>query len=111
MSFDASVYEGNLRLCGRPLPNGCVDIVSNDVDKDIQDDEEWQDIQDDEDWLGMPWFPVSVVFGFFTGFWGVLGPLLPNYNWKVTYFQFLDNVKKRLGMCFTGLHIIKVMSV
>jgi hypothetical protein len=35
-----------------------------------------EDVQDDEDWLGMPWFPVSVVLGFFTGFWGVLGPLL-----------------------------------
>ncbi|XP_059430059.1 receptor-like protein 2 [Corylus avellana] len=99
-SFEASAYEGNPRLCGPPLPNGCVDIVSSKVDKDIQDD---------ENWLGMPWFLVSVVLGFFTGFWGVLGSLLCNYNWRVAYFQFLDNVKKRLyvtlGMCFTGLHI------
>jgi len=99
-SFDASAYEGNPGLCGPPLPNGCADIViSSNVDKDVQDD---------EDWLGMPWFPVSVVFGFITGFWGVLGPLFFSYNWRVAYFQFLDNVKKRLyvtlGMCLTGLH-------
>jgi len=100
LSFGATAYEGNPGLCGPPLPNGCADIVSSNVDKDH--------VQDDEDWLGMPWFPVSVVLGFIIGFWGVLGPLLFSYNWRVAYFQFLDNVKKRLyvtlGMCLTGLH-------
>jgi Leucine-rich repeat (LRR) protein len=98
-SFGASAYEGNPELCGPPLPNGCADIVSSNVDEDIQDD---------EDWFGMPLFPIIVVLGFVTGFWGVLGPLLLSYTWRVAYFQFLDNVKKRLyvtlGMCFTGLH-------
>jgi Leucine-rich repeat (LRR) protein len=64
-SFDASAYEGNLGLCGPPLPHECADIVSSN-----------EDIKDEEDGPRIPWFPVSVVLGFIVGFWGVCGPLL-----------------------------------
>jgi Leucine-rich repeat (LRR) protein len=63
-SFDASAYEGNPGLCGPPLPNGCADVVSSNVDNEY--------VKDDEDGLiGMTWFSISVVLGFITGFWGV----------------------------------------
>jgi Leucine-rich repeat (LRR) protein len=89
-TFGTSAYEGNPGLCGAPLPNECAQIISNNGDKGIQDEE--------EEWLGVPWFHVSVVLGFITGFWGVCGPLLFNYHWRVACFQFLDNVKYRLNM-------------
>lgn len=89
-TFGTSAYEGNPGLCGAPLPNECAQIISNNGDKGIQDEE--------EEWLGVPWFHVSVVLGFITGFWGVCGPLLFNYHWRVACFQFLDNVKCRLNM-------------
>ena len=65
-SFNASAYEGNLGLCGPPLLE-CAHIVSNNGDKDIQDE---------EDEPSIPWFPIIVVLGFITGFWGVCGLLL-----------------------------------
>ncbi|XP_062172456.1 receptor-like protein 3 [Alnus glutinosa] len=84
-SFDASAYEGNPGLCGVPLLE-CAHIVSSNGGKDIQNE---------EDRLGLPWFPICVVLGFITGFWGVCGPLIFSYKWRVAYFQFFDNVKDR----------------
>ncbi|XP_059430061.1 receptor-like protein 3 [Corylus avellana] len=96
-SFSASSYEGNLGLCGPPLPK-CDNIVSNNGDKNIHDE---------EDELRIPWFPIIVVLGFITGFWGVCGPLLFSRKWRVAYFQFLDNIKDRFhfttAMCLAGL--------
>ena len=88
-SFSASSYEGNVRLCGPPLPE-CVHIVSNNGDKKIQDEEDEPKI---------PWFPITVVLGFIIGFWGVCGPLLFSHKWIIAYFQFLDNIKD--GLYFT----------
>jgi hypothetical protein len=86
-SFSASSYEGNVGLCGPPLPE-CAHIVSNNGDKKIQDEEDEPKI---------PWFPIIVVLGFITGFWGVCGPLLLfSRKWRIAYFQFLDNIKDRL---------------
>ena len=83
-SFNTSAYEGNLELCGPPLL-GCAHIDSNNGDT-------W----DKDNGHRIPWFLVSVVLGFITGFWGVCGPLLFSYKWRVAYFQFIDHVK---GKC------------
>ena len=83
-SFDASAYEGNPALCGPPLPHDCARIASNNGD-----------IRDEDDRPRIPWFPITVVLGFITGFWGVCGPLVFSYKWRVAYFQFVDNVKDR----------------
>ncbi|KAG7990839.1 hypothetical protein I3843_02G044000 [Carya illinoinensis] len=83
-SFDPSAYEGNRGLCGKPLPHECANIVSQNRDKEIQ--EEKHGLRN----LG---FKVSLVLGFITGFWGVCGPLLFNNYWSVAYFQFLDSLK------------------
>ncbi|XP_059430118.1 receptor-like protein 2 [Corylus avellana] len=85
-SFDASAYEGNPGLCGPPLPHDCDHIVSNK-----------EDIQDEDDGPKIPWFPINVVLGFITGFWGVCGSLFLNYKWRVAYFQFMDNLKDSLN--------------
>jgi Leucine-rich repeat (LRR) protein len=83
-SFDASAYEGNPGLCGPPLPHECAHIVGNDRDIGSEDNEP-----------RIPWFPITVVLGFLTGFWGVCGPLIFSYKWRVSYFHFLDNLKNK----------------
>jgi hypothetical protein len=88
-SFDASAYEGNPGLCGPPLPHECAHIVSNKGD-----------IRDEDDGPRIPWFPITVVLGFITGFWGVCGSLVLSYKWRVAYFQFMDNVKDRCIIFF-----------
>jgi Leucine-rich repeat (LRR) protein len=84
-SFNTFAYEGNLGLCGPPLPNRCAHIDSNNGDT-------W----DKDNGNKIPWFPITVALGFITGFLGVCGPLLFSYKWRVAYFQFIDHVK---GKC------------
>jgi Leucine-rich repeat (LRR) protein len=84
-TFNASAYEGNLGLCGPPLPHGCAHIVSNNQDIDRP---------------RIPWFPLTVVFGFITGFLGVCGPLIFSSKWRVAYFQFMDHLKHRCIIFF-----------
>ncbi|XP_068338869.1 receptor-like protein 2 [Pyrus communis] len=67
-SFNASVFEGNLQLCGAPLPNECKDI-----DADNERDE-------------LPWFYIFAALGFIVGFWGVCGSLVLNKTWRYAYF-------------------------
>jgi Leucine-rich repeat (LRR) protein len=88
-SFDASAYEGNPGLCGPPLLHECAHIVSNKGD-----------IRDEDNGHKIPWFPIIVVLGFITGFWGVCGPLVLSYKWRVAYFQFMDDVKGRCIIYF-----------
>ncbi|CAN6711049.1 unnamed protein product [Malus baccata var. baccata] len=83
-SFDPSVYAGNPQLCGPPLQNPC-DIeetgpiqVSNEEDKDGQ--------------LIRYGFYISMVLGFFVGFWGVCGSLIFIREWRYTYFKFLNSL-------------------
>jgi len=88
-SFDASAYEGNLELCGLPLPHECVYSVNNS-----------EDIRDEDNGHRIPWFSITVVLGFITGFWGVCGPLVFSYKWRVAYFQFMDHVKDKCIILF-----------
>ncbi|XP_062172918.1 receptor-like protein 2 [Alnus glutinosa] len=99
-TFNASAYEGNPGLCGSPLPpDRCTGIVNGNKDKESQDEEDGHDF---------PWFYVSGVLGFLTGFWGVCGPLIFNYYWRLSCFQFLDNVNHSLNVliaaCMARLH-------
>ncbi|KAG2675427.1 hypothetical protein I3760_12G004500 [Carya illinoinensis] len=84
-TFDASAFEGNLGLCGYPLPP-CSHLTSNKRDEDIQDEEDRHTI---------PWFHVTVVLGFIIGFWGVCGPSVLNKKWRVAYFRFFNKLKDR----------------
>ncbi|KAH9648764.1 hypothetical protein KPL70_025727 [Citrus sinensis] len=89
-SFNASVYAGNLELCGLPLANKCPDEESTpspgtDDDADTLEDEDDQFIT-----LG---FYVSSILGFFVGFWGVCGTLMLNRSWSYGYFNFLTVMK------------------
>ncbi|KAB1227833.1 Tyrosine-sulfated glycopeptide receptor 1 [Morella rubra] len=79
-SFGPSTYEGNAGLCGAPLPKECTHIVNSN-----------EEGNSDEKVGGhrIPWFPITVVLGFITGFWGVCGSLVLNRNWRNAIFDFL----------------------
>ncbi|XP_062170885.1 receptor-like protein 2 [Alnus glutinosa] len=88
-TFDIFAYEGNPGLCGPPLPHECAHIVGNN-----------RDIRDEENGHKIPWFSITVVLGFTTGFWGVCVPLVISYKWRVAYFRFMDHVKDRCIILF-----------
>ncbi|KAH7854287.1 hypothetical protein Vadar_012106 [Vaccinium darrowii] len=45
------------------------------------------------------WFYVTAALGFVVGFWVVFGPLLYKRSWRDTYFEFLDEMWKRICNC------------
>ncbi|VVA37876.1 PREDICTED: LRR receptor [Prunus dulcis] len=79
---DPSIYEGNAGLSCCPLRTGC------------QDKEE------------APQFVISVLIGFYAGFWGVFGTLAMKRSWRHAYFHFLDKVKDVvLDFCLSHLYL------
>ncbi|KAL6195444.1 hypothetical protein ACLB2K_031063 [Fragaria x ananassa] len=86
-SFDASAFEGNLKLCGDPLPNKCKRTEGTD-EPDINNTDADMEQQ-------FPWFFVSAALGFIIGFWGVFGPSVFLQKWRYAYYHFLDNVHDR----------------
>ncbi|WJX70718.1 hypothetical protein P8452_54794 [Trifolium repens] len=89
-SFDPSSFEGNARLCGPPLINLCHEKHVTDDDDDDDDDE------DEDNKLITFGFYVSLVVGFFVGFWGVCGTLVIKTSWRHAYFQFFKNMNDRI---------------
>ncbi|PRQ35652.1 putative non-specific serine/threonine protein kinase [Rosa chinensis] len=85
-SFNASAFEGNLKLCGAPLPNKCQTTTGADAP-----DTSTQDVDTKKHQI--PWLYISVALGFITGFWGVCGPLVLMRKWRYAYYHFLDNVQ------------------
>ncbi|KAL6177894.1 hypothetical protein ACLB2K_049415 [Fragaria x ananassa] len=81
--FDVSVFEGNPKLCGLPLPNECQAVKGiDDLDVDEEEEEEHQ----------TAWPYVHVGIGFIIGFWGVCGSLLFNKRWRYAYFGFIEKI-------------------
>ncbi|XP_024190090.1 receptor-like protein 2 [Rosa chinensis] len=87
-SFNASAFEGNLKLCGAPLPNKCQTTTGADAPDMSTSDADTREHQ-------IPWFYVSIALGFITGFWGVCGPLVLMRKWRYAYYHFLDHVQDR----------------
>ncbi|KEH16826.1 LRR receptor-like kinase [Medicago truncatula] len=86
-SFDPSTYVGNSGLCGQPLINLCPsDVISPTKSHDKHATSE------DEDKLITIGFYVSLVIGFFVGFWGVCGTLVIKTSWRHAYFKFFNNL-------------------
>ncbi|PRQ33744.1 putative leucine-rich repeat-containing, plant-type, leucine-rich repeat domain, L [Rosa chinensis] len=92
--LDASSFEGNAKLCGAPLPNKCLPIKGNDADNGNSQDHEENGHENQ-----IPWFHISVVLGFITGFWGVCGSLVLKEKWRYGYFKFVDRVQERILLC------------
>ncbi|XP_076912966.1 receptor-like protein EIX2 [Bidens hawaiensis] len=84
-SFNESSFFGN-KLCGAPLTetNGCVRVeVTTTTKGDKKEDN------------GRDWgLIISIVLGFFTGFWIIVGPLTANTSWGIAYFRMLTKWTK-----------------
>ncbi|XP_040361924.1 receptor-like protein 8 [Rosa chinensis] len=86
-SFNASAFEGNLKLCGPPLPNECPANDDNDNAGYSQDHTE------DEHENLISWFHTSIILGFIVGFWEVCCPLVLKKKWRYGYFKFLNRAQ------------------
>jgi Leucine-rich repeat (LRR) protein len=83
-SFNASSYEGNADLCGKPLDNKC----PGDEDAAHRKPETHEESsQEDKKTLYF-----SVTLGFITGFLGLWGSLFLIRHWRHKYVLFLDNI-------------------
>jgi hypothetical protein len=83
-SFDASSYNGNANLCGKPLDKKCPGEAEVAPQKpEIHEESSQEDRK--------PIY-LSVTLGFITGFWGLWGSLFLSRNWRHAYVMFLDNI-------------------
>ncbi|XP_057441601.1 receptor-like protein EIX2 [Lotus japonicus] len=82
-SFDASSYEGNADLCGKPLDKKCPG------DEEAPQEPKSHKETSPEDNKSIY---LSVALGFITGFWSLWGSLLLSDTWRHTYMLFLNNI-------------------
>ncbi|XP_056176576.1 receptor-like protein EIX2 [Syzygium oleosum] len=91
---DPSIYEGNVGLCGIPLPKLCPgDEKQPQSPDDGGENNESEDGGDDLEYL---WLILSIGFGFFVGFWGVCGTLILKKSWREAYYCYIDRMKNKL---------------
>ncbi|XP_057759245.1 receptor-like protein EIX2 [Arachis stenosperma] len=84
-TFRAFFFEGNPNLCGEQLHKTCPeDITLTKPQEPITHD----DADDNSDFYEASY--MSLGFGFFTGFCGLLGPLLFWRPWRIAYLRFLN---------------------
>ncbi|KDO41677.1 hypothetical protein CISIN_1g047190mg [Citrus sinensis] len=88
--FGASTYAGNPELCGLPLPNKCLDEES--APSPSRDDAYYTPDDDGDQFITLGFY-MSMILGFFVGFWGVCGTLLVKSSWRHGYYNFLTRVK------------------
>ncbi|KAK7284794.1 hypothetical protein RJT34_19547 [Clitoria ternatea] len=88
-SFDATSYEDNLDLCGKPLDKLCIEEKphQNPADKCLSG----------EDSFFSRGFYISMTFGFVMGFWGSFGSILIKRSWRHAYFKFVDNLTNKIS--------------
>ncbi|KAM7489894.1 hypothetical protein LguiB_027378 [Lonicera macranthoides] len=84
-TFNASVYAGNDKLCGLPLP-----LCPEDESTSFPPPNDHRKAKETFVTTG---FYVSVVLGFAIGFWGFIGPLMLQSTWRYTYFKLLDKIQ------------------
>ena len=77
----ASMYVGNIGLCGPPLPNGCPGNVTNNSPAEPK--------QHQDDGL-MNSIKLSMIFGFIVGLWVVFCIMLLHKGLRYSYFLFID---------------------
>ncbi|KOM55404.1 hypothetical protein LR48_Vigan10g129600 [Vigna angularis] len=85
-TFDASSFEGNLDLCGKPLEKICPG------DETMIKSEGPEEHDEDDNSIFYGAFYMSLGLGFFIGFWGLLGPLLFWQSWRVAYLKLLNRL-------------------
>ncbi|KAK4487912.1 hypothetical protein RD792_003650 [Penstemon davidsonii] len=89
---DPSIYEGNPKLSGAPMPKKCganKALEGPNAENNVKEDE--------EDNVDKILFYGFIVSGFAIGFWGVIGALVFKRSWRHAYFEF---VEERIGAWF-----------
>ncbi|OMO87299.1 hypothetical protein COLO4_20701 [Corchorus olitorius] len=103
---DPSVYKGNPKLYGCPLPTNCSTFKSHQHESQGSEVKD-EDVGDDK----MLWFYfyLGMAPGFVVGFWIVCGSLIFNKSWRRTYFGFVDEMKNRICVTWamTWAHLLK----
>lgn len=90
-SFNASSYEENLDLCGKPLERLCDDEKETPQEQGHELQE-----QDNGDKFLSDGFYWSMAVGFVMGFWGIFGSILLKRSWRYAYFRFLNNLVDKI---------------
>ncbi|RZB60790.1 receptor-like protein EIX2 [Glycine soja] len=85
-TFEASSFEGNIDLCGEQLNKTC----PGDGDQTTEEGQEPPVKGDDS--VFYEGLYMSLGIGYFTGFWGLLGPLLLWRPWRIAYIRFLNRL-------------------
>ncbi|RZB61477.1 receptor-like protein EIX2 [Glycine soja] len=85
-TFEASSFEGNIDLCGEQLNKTC----PGDGDQTTEEHQEPPVKGDDS--VFYEGLYISLGIGYFTGFWGLLGPLLLWRPWRIAYIRFLNRL-------------------
>ncbi|KAK7270918.1 hypothetical protein RJT34_26435 [Clitoria ternatea] len=83
-SFNASSYEENPNLCGKPLNKLCVE------DEPLP--QPTAEFDEDENFFATHAFFVSMAIGFVTGICGFFGSIMVNRTWRQAYFRLLNNL-------------------
>ncbi|XP_027922877.1 receptor-like protein EIX2 [Vigna unguiculata] len=99
-TFDASSFEGNVDLCGKPLEEICPgdEAVTKSKGEEVDD-------ENDKSVLYGTLY-MSLGIGFFTGFWGLLGSLLLWQQWRIAYLRFLNRLIDYI-LLMIALNIVK----
>ncbi|CAN1813683.1 Receptor-like protein EIX2 [Linum perenne] len=91
-SLNSSSFAGNKDLCGSPLAKCRTDSTTVDSNGNGREEPDEDDGNDHE----IKWFYVSLPLGFIVGFWGVVGSMVLNKQWRFGYFNFVDRLWDRL---------------
>ncbi|KAH1151780.1 hypothetical protein GYH30_045335 [Glycine max] len=92
-TFEASSFEGNTDLCGEQLNKTC----PGDGDQTTEEHQEPPVKGDDS--VFYEGLYMSLGIGYFTGFWGLLGPLLLWRPWRIAYIRFLNRLTDYVYAC------------
>ncbi|MCD7446607.1 hypothetical protein HAX54_010799 [Datura stramonium] len=89
-----SSFEGNPKLCGRPLTTDCSPPRKREMNKKIEDDDD-----DDDDEHERLWFLVSAGIGFVVTFLVTFSSLTIKQSQGYSCFHFLEEVGERIIRC------------
>ncbi|KAL2334858.1 hypothetical protein Fmac_016071 [Flemingia macrophylla] len=86
-TFEASCFEGNIDLCGEQLNKSCPG--DGDQTRTLKHEEA---ATNGDDSVFYEALYMSLGLGYFTGFWGLLGPILLWRPWRNAYITFLNRI-------------------